>query len=114
DPVAAEEILQLLVRLAAEGASIFFSSHQIAEMEQIADRVAIINEGSLILQESVDHLKERYRRIQLLFDRDVPRSPLEIPGVEAAHAEGRALSLLASSNIDEIVRIAESLHPMSV
>jgi ABC-2 type transport system ATP-binding protein len=114
DPVATEEILQLLTRMAAGGTSIFFSSHQIAELEQIADRVAIINDGSLVVQEPLDHLKERYRRIQLLFDRDAPQNWLKIPGIEASHAEGRAISVLASSNIDEIVRIASSLEPVSV
>ncbi len=114
DPVATEEILQLLTKMAANGTSIFFSSHQIVEVEQIADRIAIINDGSLVVQESLDHLKERYRRIQLLFDRDAPRKSLEIPGIEAAHADGRAISLLASSNIDEIVRIARSLDAVSV
>jgi hypothetical protein len=49
-----------------------------------------------------------------LFDRDAPRKSFEIPGIEAAHADGRAMSLLASSNIDEIVSIAKSLEPMSV
>ena len=114
DPVATEEILQLITKMAAGGTSIFFSSHQIVEVEQIADRIAIINDGALIVQESLDHLKERYRRIQLLFDKDVPQQWLKIPGVEASHADGRAMSVLASSNIDEIVRIAESLEPVSV
>jgi ABC-type multidrug transport system ATPase subunit len=114
DPVATEEILQLIAKMAAGGTSIFFSSHQIAEVEQIADRIAIINDGVLIVQESLDHLKERYRRIQLLFDKDVPQQWLKIPGIEVAHADGRAMSVLASSNIDEIVRIAESLEPVSV
>jgi ABC-2 type transport system ATP-binding protein len=114
DPVATEEILQLLTRMAADGTSIFFSSHQIAEVEQIADCVAIINDGSLVVQESLDHLKERYRRIHLLFDHDVPQNWLKIPGIEASHVEGRAISVLASSNIDEIVSIAASLEPVSV
>jgi len=114
DPVATEEILQLLTKMAADGLTIFFSSHQIAEVEQIADRVAIINDGSLIVQESLDSLKERYRRIQLLFDREAPRNSFTIPGIETARADGRAVSLLASSNIDEIVRIAQSLDPVSL
>jgi ABC-2 type transport system ATP-binding protein len=114
DPVATEQILRLLAKMAADGASIFFSSHQIVEIEQIADRVAIINDGTLVVQESLDHLKERYRRVQLLFDRDAPQDSLKIPGVEASHADGRSMSLLASSNIDEIVRIAKSLQPVSV
>ena len=114
DPIATEEILRLLTRLAAEGASIFFSSHQIAEVEQIADRIAIIHEGSLLVQDSLDDLRERYRRIRLLFDHDVPPERWEVSGIEAAQVDGRAMSLVASSNIDEIVAIARSLGPVSL
>jgi ABC-2 type transport system ATP-binding protein len=57
DQVASEEILGLLTKMAAGGTSIFFSSHQIAEVQQIADRVAIINDGWLIVQEPLDHLE---------------------------------------------------------
>jgi ABC-type uncharacterized transport system ATPase subunit/ABC-type transport system involved in multi-copper enzyme maturation permease subunit len=42
DPVSIEELLQSLVAAAAEGTSVFFSSHQIAEVERIADHVCII------------------------------------------------------------------------
>src|SRR5437667_5499326 len=45
DPVSIEELLQTLVAAAAEGTTIFFSSHQIAEVERIADRVCIIDRG---------------------------------------------------------------------
>jgi ABC-2 type transport system ATP-binding protein len=114
DPAATEEILRLLAQLAADGSTIFFSSHQIAEVEQIADRVAIINDGDLLLQESLDDLKERYRRIQLLFDHDVPGTALRIPGVQAAYAIGPAMSLLAGSNIDAIIAVAKSLQPVSL
>jgi len=114
DPVAVEEVLQLLARAAADGATIFFSSHQIAEVEQIADRVAIIDDGRMLLQESLDDLKERYRRIQLLFDREAPWKPLDVRGIAAARAEGPAVSLLASGNIDEIVAAARSLGPVSL
>jgi ABC-2 type transport system ATP-binding protein len=43
DPVAIEELLQTLVGAASEGTTIFFSSHQIAEVERIADRVCILD-----------------------------------------------------------------------
>ena len=54
DPVATEEILQLLAGMASQGTTIFFSSHQIAEVEQIADRVAIIDAGRLVAQQPLD------------------------------------------------------------
>jgi ABC-2 type transport system ATP-binding protein len=46
DPAMTEEVLQILVtHVASEETTVFFSSHQIAEVEQIADRVAIIDRG---------------------------------------------------------------------
>lgn len=46
DPVAIEDVLQIVVSLAAQGTTVFFSSHQIAEVEQIADHVLMIDRGT--------------------------------------------------------------------
>ncbi len=49
DPAAAEEVLQALVaHVAREGMTVFFSSHQLSEVEQIADRVALLDKGRLV------------------------------------------------------------------
>ena len=50
DPVVTEEVLQALVSgVAGEAMTVFFSSHQIAEVDQIADHVAIIDRGRLAI-----------------------------------------------------------------
>jgi ABC-2 type transport system ATP-binding protein len=67
DPVGIEELLQTLVGQCAEGTTVFFSSHQIAEVERIADRVCILDKGRLMVDASLDHLRESYRRIDLVF-----------------------------------------------
>src|SRR5690242_14066194 len=54
DPVGIEHLLQSLAAQAAEGSAIFFSSHQIAEVERIADQVCIIDKGKLVLDVSLD------------------------------------------------------------
>jgi ABC-2 type transport system ATP-binding protein len=41
DPVSVEEMLRVLVSLAASGTTVFFSTHQLAEVKQIADHIAI-------------------------------------------------------------------------
>ena len=68
-----EEVLQALVaHVASEEMTVFFSSHQIAEVDQIADHVAIIDRGRAVVAGALDDLRERYRRIQLVFDGDAP------------------------------------------
>ena len=67
DPVAIEDVLQIVVSLAAQGTTIFFSSHQIAEVEQVADHVLMIDRGKLVLDAPMDRVKEQYRHIQAVF-----------------------------------------------
>ena len=50
----------------------FFSSHQIAEVEQVADHVAIIDRGRTVVSGALDDLREHFRRIQLVFEGDAP------------------------------------------
>jgi energy-coupling factor transporter ATP-binding protein EcfA2 len=48
DPVGIEHLLQVLVARSADGVSVFFSSHQIAEVERVADHVCILEKGCLL------------------------------------------------------------------
>src|SRR6267154_2369969 len=63
DPVSIEELLQSLVSAAADGTAVFFSSHQISEVERIADQVCMLEQGQLVLDVSLDDMRERYRQI---------------------------------------------------
>jgi ABC-2 type transport system ATP-binding protein len=75
DPAMAEEVLQALVaHVASEEMTVFFSSHQIAEVDQIADHVAIIDRGKTAVTGALDDLRERYQRVQLVFDGDAPQA----------------------------------------
>jgi ABC-2 type transport system ATP-binding protein len=115
DPAAIEDVLQVLIRLVAEEeVTIFFSSHQIAEVEQIADHISIINKGRTVVAGALDDVKESYRRINLIFDGAAPATNFEIAGIERIEKDGRRLSLLVSRNLDEIISQARSLSVQSV
>jgi ABC-2 type transport system ATP-binding protein len=75
DPVMAEQMLQSLVQQAADGTTIFFSSHQISEVEQIADHIIVIEKGRVVLQGPLDHVQQKFRRINLVFDDPPPPKP---------------------------------------
>ncbi|HEX8669684.1 MAG TPA: ABC transporter ATP-binding protein [Allosphingosinicella sp.] len=110
DPVVTEKVLQLTVRAAAEGSTVFFSSHQIAEVEQIADSVLLIDRGRLVLETSLDAVKEEFRRIQVVLDREKPVDLTMVPGVRAVESEGRLVSIVASHNVHGIVERIRRLH----
>jgi ABC-2 type transport system ATP-binding protein len=75
DPVSIEELLQALVAAAAEGTTIFFSSHQIAEVERVGDHVCIIDRGHLVADTSLDEVRQEYRRITFGFASSPVSSP---------------------------------------
>lgn len=115
DPAMTEEILQALADLAAsDGTTIFFSSHQLAEVEQICDRVCLIDEGRTVIDGVLDDLKSQYRRILLVFDGDPPLDLAGFPGVDHVRRRGRTASLLAHVEIDAVVDRARELGPCSV
>lgn len=61
DPVAAREVRDLVTDLAAEGRTVIFSSHNLAEAESLCDRIAILREGNLLASGSVGQLAVRGR-----------------------------------------------------
>jgi ABC-2 type transport system ATP-binding protein len=65
DPVVRREFLESMVDVAARGRTVLLSSHQIVEVERIADVVAIIRQGELLLIERLDTLKAEVREITL-------------------------------------------------
>jgi ABC-2 type transport system ATP-binding protein len=115
DPVMTEEILHALADLAAtDGATIFFSSHQLAEVEQICDRVCLIDEGKAVIDGVLDDLKSQYRRILLVFDGEPPSELETLTGVDHLRRRGRTASLLAHENLDDLTARARQLQPTSL
>ena len=110
-----EEVLQLLVaHVANEETTVFFSSHQIAEVDQIADRVAIIDRGRAVVVGALDELREAFCRIQIVFAGDAPERAFRSPGVERVRRDGRMLAVLSSGGAERIVDEARAFNPVSV
>jgi ABC-2 type transport system ATP-binding protein len=115
DPVMTEEVLQALAQLAAcDGTTIFFSSHQLAEVEQICDRVCLIDEGKQVIDGVLDDLKMHYRRIMLVFDGEPPRELETLPGFDHLRRIGRTASLLAHKDVEDLAERARQLAPCSL
>ena len=74
DPAMTEEVLQALIgHVANQEMTVFFSSHQIAEVDQIADHVAIVDHGRIVVSGALDDVRERYCHVELVFDGEAPQ-----------------------------------------
>jgi ABC-2 type transport system ATP-binding protein len=103
DPAVIEQLLRELVAIAAEqGTTIFFSSHQLSDVEQIADHVAIIDGGKTLLCGNLDDLKAQYQRLNVVLSHEPPSDVGRLDGVISVRRNGRMLSILVSRNAEAV------------
>lgn len=87
DPVIRRDILTAIVRTTADdGRTVLFSSHLLDEVERLADRVAILHQGRIVLDESLETILESFHRVTLRFDESSAVAP-SLRG--AMHSEGK-------------------------
>lgn len=114
DPVSIEELLQTLVTAPANGTTVFFSSHQLSEVERIADDILMIDRGSSVVDLPLDQIRENYRRVTLGFADTPPTLPSNFDGIERASISGRQITILASRNADAIAQLGRERNAVDI
>ncbi|MBO4689172.1 MAG: ABC transporter ATP-binding protein [Clostridiales bacterium] len=66
DPQSRNKILEGIEKLRQDGATIIYTSHYMEEVEQLADRIIIIDKGQLIAEGSVDELKSMIKKSEMI------------------------------------------------
>ncbi|HET6879064.1 MAG TPA: ABC transporter ATP-binding protein [Pirellulales bacterium] len=75
DTLVRREFLESMVDMAAAGRTVLLSSHQIGEVERVADYVAILSQGKLLLVERLDTLKQQVRELTVTLADDAAAPP---------------------------------------
>jgi ABC-2 type transport system ATP-binding protein len=114
DPVGIEQLLEGLVAQGSEGTTIFFSSHQIDEVERIADQVCVLDKGRLVMDQPLDDVRQSYRRVDLVFPFAPDAADFRMTGVEDIRTQGNQMSVFASANADSVVARAHAFAATSV
>ena len=68
DPAGRKEVRDLILALKAEGKTIFLSSHILSEVEQICDRVIIIDRGHMVRAGSMQEILTADSRVEIIVD----------------------------------------------
>ena len=93
DPQGILEIRELLLGLHAKGTTVFLSSHLLAEVEQLCDRVGVLDRGRLVLQDQLSAFQQPTGRV-LVSTPDSAEAVTVLSGVQNAtvlHREGQQL-----------------------
>ncbi|MCE5315758.1 MAG: ATP-binding cassette domain-containing protein [Parachlamydia sp.] len=76
-------IRDLLIKLSEDqGTTLFLTSHDTADIEQVCERVLILDQGSLVLDSSIREMKKRIKKKQLTLITDQETLSLAMPGIE--------------------------------
>ena len=98
-------IREKIKMLNEEGATILFSSHILSEVENICDRVAIINKGKLIAEDTVENLNKYLKikpRLEITIkdlDGKIPNVIKDLKGIEAVDAKDNKLFVTCESSV---------------
>ena len=115
DPLVQQKVLQMVREAKADGATVFFSSHVLSEVEEIADRVGIIRKGELVeVAEPSSLIKRSMLRANIRFQRTVDPEPLtKVDGVKLlSRDDGMNITLEVEGEMDALVK-ALAAYPIS-
>lgn len=101
DPLMQNRFFEVLREEKSKGATIFFSSHVLSEVEKMCDRVAIIKEGSILKVESIDKLREnKYRKLRLDHSPEVKPDISDLPGVSSLKSDPGCTEFMYGGDIN--------------
>jgi ABC-2 type transport system ATP-binding protein len=99
DPSARQDILAAVVRTVAdEGRTVLFSSHLLHEVQRVADQVAFLHRGRVMLNERLDELLARHRLLTLHFP-EAQAAPPPWPGALSWSGQGTEWTCLGNGEL---------------
>ncbi len=102
DPIAVETMSNVLREQASAGKAVVFSSHQLDLVEDLCEDVAIINDGSVVVEGRVQTLKDSapIRHLELEVDGDPSTLVDTLEGVQTTEMNGERLNAIISAETD--------------
>jgi ABC-2 type transport system ATP-binding protein len=106
DPVVRRHILSAVMRnVAQEGRTVLFSSHLLDEVERVADYVAVIHRGKLVLCDTLRSILGTHRHLHLEYPKPLAAAP-QLEGALHCDGGGASWRVLCDGRADEVRRQA--------
>ncbi|GKU24158.1 ABC transporter ATP-binding protein [Clostridium folliculivorans] len=105
DPLMQQRFFELIKEENKKGATVFFSSHILGEVQKMCDRVAFIKDGKIIKLEKMSTLQENnYKKISIEAKSGIKKDEFNISGVSNFSVEGNIASFIFRGNVNSITK----------
>ena len=112
DTVVRRQFLELAIDLIQqEGRTILFSSHILSDVERIADRIGILVAGQLVVDCSLEQLKQRVKKLRLIFPEAAP-DDIHLTDVIRSQIQGREMILTVANWNEQKQAMIQALGPV--
>lgn len=113
DTVARRQFLELAIDvIQRDGRTILFSSHILSDVERIADRIGILAGGKLVVDCSLEELKNRIKKLRIIFDKAPPEN-LHMTEIIRSQSHDRELVLTVANWNKQKQSFIETFKPVS-
>ncbi|MFU8773422.1 MAG: ATP-binding cassette domain-containing protein [Anaerolineales bacterium] len=104
DPLAQQSVLDIVREARTEGRTVFFSSHNLSEVQSVCDRVGIIRDGQLVASEQVESLtRKQFHRLSLRFEQTPPAGVFDLSGVKEVDRIDNLITLEIRDNLNALL-----------
>jgi ABC-2 type transport system ATP-binding protein len=112
DPLVQQEFHHVLRERTGAGTAVMLSSHVLSEVERVADRVAIIRSGRLLMLESLAELRQKARHtVEVRFTSPPPPDAFaRIPGIRDVQLDGPVLRCTMQGAVDPLIKTLSHYH----
>jgi ABC-2 type transport system ATP-binding protein len=116
DPLVQQEFNQMVRETRADGRTVFLSSHVLAEVETVCDRVGIIRQGELLVVDEVKSLKARTQRtLDLTFAAPVPAEVFAgLPNITDVQTSDSHVHCTVAGPVDALIKAAAQYEMVSI
>lgn len=114
DPVMRRKVWSILLQDVAEKEmTVFVSSHNLRELEDVCDHVGIMHEGRIVLERSLSELQNNIVKLQVAFEGKLPEE-IDKLNILNKQSSGRIWILIVRGNREDILNHVHTLNPLLV
>ena len=113
DPVIRRKVLDIIIdEVSTNETTVLISTHHLGELEQICDHIGIIHEGKILMEDSIDNLKSKVRKIQVAFKDGIPEEIKNSEDILKIENRGKVYEIIVNDNIEKLMVEIKKHNPI--